>query len=134
MDFSRPARDRVSMSIQPALHLLSHQLRIVSVGKEHLHELTYSLLQLTLKLLGKDTSCRKYVYIIIMILYNYYHLCVCRNHFYSFTETDSEYSLVLDDDLFTGELYLYLFVIFIYNYIIIWTLLGWYCIIQQVNP
>lgn len=82
MDFSRPARDRVSMSIQPALHLLSHQLRIVSVGKEHLHELTYSLLQLTLKLLGKDTSCRK-------------------NHFYSFTETDSEYSLVLDDDLFT---------------------------------
>ena len=45
-----------------------------------------------------------------MILYNYYHLCLCRNHFYSFTETDSEYSLVLDDDLFTGELYLCLFV------------------------
>ena len=52
-----------------------------------------------------------------MILYNYYHLCVCRNHFYSFTETDSEYSLVLDDDLFTGELYLCLFVIYIYNYV-----------------
>ena len=66
-----------------------------------------------------------------MILYNYYHLCVCRNHFYSFTETDSEYSLVLDDDLFTGELYLCLFVIYIYiimsitlNIIIIWTLDG----------
>ena len=70
-----------------------------------------------------------------MILYNYYHLCVCRNHFYSFTETDSEYSLVLDDDLFTGELYLCLFVIYIYNYVYYpqynhYLDLGWCCIIQ----
>lgn len=57
MDFYRP--HRVSMSLRPALHLLSSQLRIASIAKSHLPTLTYPLLQLTLKLLGGQPSCRR---------------------------------------------------------------------------
>lgn len=54
---SRPSR--VSMSVQPTLHLLSYELQLASVSKDALPEVTHSLLQLTLRLLGKDSTCRR---------------------------------------------------------------------------
>ncbi|XP_019851162.1 PREDICTED: GATS-like protein 2 isoform X1 [Amphimedon queenslandica] len=72
---------RVSMSVRPALHLLPLELRIASIGKDDLPSFTYPLLQMTLGLLGQQSSCRQ-------------------NHFFSFTETKNDYSLILDNELF----------------------------------
>ena len=58
---SRPTR--MSMGVQPTLHLLRYELQLATVSKEALPDATHSLLQLTLGLLGKDASCRRCVHV-----------------------------------------------------------------------
>ncbi|KAL5477573.1 hypothetical protein EMCRGX_G024386 [Ephydatia muelleri] len=71
---------RVSLSLQPALHLLGYELYVASVKKEALSELTHSLLQVLLQLFGREVEAR-------------------RNRFFSYTETTTDYSIVADSEL-----------------------------------
>ena len=50
---------RLSLSMQPAVHLLEHKLKIVSVSKESLSSVTHSLLNVLLKLFSRDSNCRR---------------------------------------------------------------------------
>ena len=58
-DLTRP--NRFSMSTKPALHLLSHRVRILSVEKKDLPLVTHTLLNITLKLLANDSPHRRLV-------------------------------------------------------------------------
>ncbi len=49
------------MSTKPALHLLSHRVRILSVEKKDLPLVTHSLLDITLKLLANGSPHRRLV-------------------------------------------------------------------------
>ena len=55
---------RVSLSLQPALHLLGYELYVASVKKEALSELTHSLLQVLLQLFGRDVEARRYARVV----------------------------------------------------------------------
>ena len=54
---SRPVR--VSVSVQPVLHLLGYELQLATVSKKALPDVTHSLLELTLGLLDKNASSRR---------------------------------------------------------------------------
>lgn len=56
-------RSRVSMSSQPTLHLLFHQIKILSIDKPLLPTITHTLLGITLKLLDRDPLYRRYAWI-----------------------------------------------------------------------
>lgn len=114
MAYNRPTR--FSMSVRPVLHILNYELRLLSISKKNLPPLTYALLQLTLKLLGGQPSCRRLVSIATTVLNTFIYFC--RNHFFSFTETSTDYSLILDSALFQGK-YLTSFHIKQYIYIYI---------------
>ena len=60
MAYNRPTR--FSMSVRPVLHILHYEVRLISISKKNLPPLTYALLQLTLKLLGQQPSCRRLVH------------------------------------------------------------------------
>ena len=56
---SRLHPGRISLSVQPALHLLGYELYVASVKKEAMSELTHSLLRVLLRLFGRDAEARR---------------------------------------------------------------------------
>lgn len=91
---------------QPTLHLLSYELYVARIRKESLSSVTHSLLQLLLRLFGESSDCRRcqiffccHLKVLIIILFLLYH----RGHFFNFTETASEYSVILDSKLLESK-------------------------------
>lgn len=69
-----------SSAMDSSLHLLSYELFVASIPKEHLPEVTHPLLRLLLQLLHSTSDYRQ-------------------QHYFSFTETETDYSIILDKEL-----------------------------------
>lgn len=100
---SAPVHELTRKEMESTVHLLNYELYVARIPKDDLSSATHSLLQILLRLFGESQDCRRYTIVNMSMLCLLCALCLFRNHFFNFTATSTEYSVILDKELLQSE-------------------------------